>query len=59
MTWAIVIGAVIAAALVYGYRVHTRDSRHLAGLFAVLAIGKRQGEGMHESSNFRRNGGIK
>jgi hypothetical protein len=37
MTWGLIIGAVIVAALVSGYRVHTRDSRHLAGLFAVLA----------------------
>ena len=37
MVWELIIGAVIAAALVYGYRVHTRDSRHLAKLFAVLA----------------------
>ena len=37
MTWGLIIGAVIVAALVYGYRVHMRDSRHLAGLFAVLA----------------------
>jgi len=37
MTWGLIIGVAIAAALVYGYRVHTRDSRHLVGLFADLA----------------------
>lgn len=37
MTWGLVIGAVIVAALVYGYWEHGKDSRHLAKLFAVLA----------------------
>jgi hypothetical protein len=37
MVWWLVIAAVVAAALAYGYRDHTKQSRHLARLFAVLA----------------------
>lgn len=37
MVWWLLIATVIAAALAYGYWNHTRDSRHLAGLFADLA----------------------
>jgi hypothetical protein len=37
MVWWLVIGAVIAAALAYGYWDHTKQSRHLSSLFAVLA----------------------
>ena len=37
MVWWLVIAAVIAAALAYGYWDHTKQSRHLARLFAVLA----------------------
>jgi hypothetical protein len=34
--WLIIAG-LIAAALAYGYRDHRRQSRRLAGIFAVLA----------------------
>jgi hypothetical protein len=37
MIWWLVIAAVVAAALTYGYWDHTKQSRHLAKLFAVLA----------------------
>ncbi len=37
MTWWLVIGAVVVAALMYGYWDHGKQSRHLAKLFAVLA----------------------
>lgn len=37
MTWWLIIGAVVAAALGYGYWDHTKESRHLARLFARLA----------------------
>lgn len=37
MNWWLVIAAVIAAALVYGYWDHTKESRRLAGFLAVLA----------------------
>jgi hypothetical protein len=37
MTWWLVIGAVVIAALGYGYWDHTKQSRHLARLFAVVA----------------------
>ena len=37
MTWGLIIAAVIVAALIYGYREHGKDSRHLAKLFAALA----------------------
>jgi hypothetical protein len=37
MIWWLVIVAVVAAALTYGYWDHTKQSRHLAKLFAVLA----------------------
>ena len=37
MTWGLAIAAVIAAALVYGYWDHTKQSRHLAKLFAEIA----------------------
>ncbi len=37
MTWGLVIAAVIVAALAYGYWDHTKQSRHLAKLFAALA----------------------
>ncbi len=37
MTWWLIIGAVIAAALAYGYWDHGKQSRHLAELFAALA----------------------
>ena len=37
MTWGLIIGAAIVAALVYGYWDHGKQSRHLAKLFAVLA----------------------
>jgi hypothetical protein len=43
MVWWLVIAAVIAAALAYGYWDHTKQSRHLARLFAVLAA-KHQGQ---------------
>jgi hypothetical protein len=41
MTWWLVIGAVVIAALAYGYWDHTKQSRHLARLFAVLAAENR------------------
>jgi len=37
MTWWLVIAAVVVAALAYGYWDHTKQSRHLAKLFAALA----------------------
>ncbi len=37
MTWGLIIAAVIVAALAYGYWDHTKQSRHLAKLFAALA----------------------
>ena len=37
MSWWVIITTVIGAALAYGYREHTKDSRHLARLFAPLA----------------------
>ena len=37
MSWGLIIAAVIVAALIYGYREHGRDSRHLGKLFAALA----------------------
>ncbi len=43
MTWGLVIAAVIVAALAYGYWDHTKQSRHLAKLFAALAA-KYQGQ---------------
>jgi len=41
MTWGLVIAAVIVAALGYGYWDHTKQSRHLANLFAALAANYR------------------
>jgi hypothetical protein len=37
MEWWLIIGGLIAAALVYGYRDHTRHRRRLSRIFAVLA----------------------
>ena len=37
MYWSLVITAIIAAALAYGYWDHTYQSRHLTRLFARLA----------------------
>jgi hypothetical protein len=37
MDWWLIIGGLIAAALAYGTWDHTRQSRRLAGIFAVLA----------------------
>ncbi len=37
MDWWLIIGGVIAAALAFAYWDHTRQSRRLAGIFAVLA----------------------
>ena len=37
MSWWLIIAAIVAAALVYGYWEHGKDSRHLARLFAPLA----------------------
>ena len=37
MEWWLIIGGLIAAALAFGYRDHTRQSRRLAGILAVLA----------------------
>jgi hypothetical protein len=37
MHWGLIIAAIIAAALGYGYWDHTQQSRHLTGLFAPLA----------------------
>jgi hypothetical protein len=37
MDWWLIIGGVIAAALAFGYWDHTRQSRRLGGIFAVLA----------------------
>jgi len=36
MIWGLIIAAVIVAALGYGYWDHSKQSRHLAGLFAAL-----------------------
>jgi hypothetical protein len=41
MVWWLVIAAVIAAALAYGYWDHTKQSRRLARLFAILAAKRR------------------
>ncbi len=41
MTWGLIIAAVVVAALIYGYREHGKDSRHLAKLFAALAASYR------------------
>lgn len=41
MTWGLIIAAVIVAALAYGYWDHTKQSRHLAKLFAALAANYR------------------
>jgi len=38
MTWGLIIAAVIVAALMYGYWDHGKQSRHLAKLFAALAV---------------------
>ncbi len=37
MTWWLIIGGLIAAALAFSYWDHTRQSRHLGGIFAVIA----------------------